>query len=88
MNITGQLMTQSQQGTTKDGRILVAVFGVIAVPEGSELDITHRQFIVEGESDWSELHTNMKIHHMGTQDHPDCRGMGMAGIMTSPIWRV
>ena len=80
-------MTQTQQGETPDGRILVAVFGVIAVPKGSELDTTHRQFIIEGASDWSDMHTNLKVHHMGTQDHPDCQGMGIAGIMTSSIWR-
>lgn len=88
MNITGQLMTQPQAHETDDGRVLVAVFGVIAVPKGSELDITHRQFIVQGDADWSGMHTDLKIHHVETQDHPECRGMGITGILTSPIWRV
>ena len=86
--ITGQILTQQTDDVTHDGRVLVTIVGVIAVPKGSELDVTHRQFIVEGESDWSDMHTNLKIHHMGAQDHPECRGMGITGILTSPIWRV
>ncbi len=88
MKITGQLMTQPcSKNETTDGRVLVAVFGVIAVPKGSELDITHRQFVVSGDADLSGLHTSLTIHHTETIDHPECLGMGVTGILTSPIWR-
>lgn len=80
-------MTQQASIDTDDGRVRVAVFGIIAVPKGSELDITHRQFVVAGQADWSGMFTDLKIHHVETKDHPECQGMGITGILTSPIWR-
>lgn len=80
-------MTQQAGMETPDGRVLVTVLGIIAVPKGSELDVTHRQFTVEGDADWSDMHTILKVHHIGTQDHPECLGMGITSILTSSIWR-
>lgn len=83
--ITGQVVFRVH-GESGDGRDLVSVTGIIAVPKGS-LKSDH-QHIVRGESSPSGSVINMQIDLIQPTDMvQELRGMTPDCILLMPIWR-
>ncbi|MEE4377376.1 MAG: hypothetical protein V2J55_07670 [Candidatus Competibacteraceae bacterium] len=85
--ITGQVFLQLQQEDRPDGRRLVALFGIIAVPNSVEVN---KQYdlggIVRGTDDVTlalgNPHEWQDVHGEGYQ------GKGVSGMLKSAAWRV
>ena len=81
--LTGQLMVMRQSNDT-NGREMYAMFGVVAVPKGVLKDM-HKYPVVgmpRGE------HIDIIFSTEDAEDRNKLSGMGIAGIMCSPEWRV
>jgi len=90
--VTGQVLFQksSQQTPLNDGtdRELMIIAGVVAVPKASPI-IEHLQYPVLGTFDetmFRDLTIELALNEF--VDPGNLNGMGIAGILQSPIWRV
>jgi hypothetical protein len=69
-----------------DGRRLVMVAGVLALPADADLPGEH-QFVVSGTVDEEGLHVT--VHRDGAIDQTDVTlGRTIDGVLLYPIWRV
>jgi hypothetical protein len=80
--ITGQIFTRFYgEAPTKDGRILVAVVGLIAVPPDTILKPEH-QYVVTGNNDF------LTILPETAKDMTEyAAGHSLGSLFTSPIWQ-
>ena len=90
--ITGQVLFQKnlQQTPPNDGtdRELMIIAGVVAVPKTSPI-VEHLQYPVLGTFDetmFRDLTIELALNEF--VDPGNLNGMGIAGILQSPIWRV
>lgn len=80
MDVTGQIITR-HTGESLNGKKLLVVVGIIAVPEDTHLEDDH-QYTVAGTDQL------LTILPDGVDRVKECRGQTASGILTSPIWRV
>jgi len=88
-DITGMVFVRDAYDRPQaDGRRLVMLVGVLAVPKDTDLPAEH-QFVVMG----SDLPETLRLHIMKDQrvdhtDDPQTRGMRLEQILLLPLWRV
>ena len=93
MDITGQVIFRfnGQDSPKKDGKKIVIIFGLLAMPEDMAKELSEKQFAICGKELSSisliEL-TVLKDHQVDMSDHPDVCGNGINGALRAPIWRV
>jgi hypothetical protein len=88
MEITGQLMTRRtgiKAPNDKDGQVLVMLFGIVAVPEGSMLDTEAQQHTIMGKHVDNAAGISILPNPIDQEEF--MRGMSVGGALTSPIWR-
>lgn len=89
--ITGQILTRRQEQQTADGRMLVAVVGVIAVPEGHVLDSEGMQHAIAGQvciaDEEPGMGTQLTISNRSIDLAEKMRGSCLGSALTMPIWR-
>lgn len=88
--ITGQVIVRKKENApTKDGRILYAVFGIIAVPEDVDLRSEHQYPLVcyQPYTNWGFL--SLELDTVEGKDLSE-RTLGHTpdGILCQPLWRV
>jgi len=85
--ITGQVFLQLQQEDRSDGRRLVALFGIIAVPNTLEVN---KQYdlggSVRGSGDFKLAFGNP--HEWQDVNGEGYQGKGVSGMLKSVAWRV
>lgn len=90
--MTGQVLFQSSIPSTPTNddtdRELMVIVGVVAVPKNSPI-VEHLQYPVLGEFD-QNMFQDMTIHlDINESSNPgNLKGLGISGIIKSPIWRV
>jgi hypothetical protein len=91
--VTGQVMFQksSQQTPTNDetNRQLMIIFGVVAVPKDFSIE-DHIQYPALGqfeENMFKDLNLQISLNE-GIKPNLETKGVGVAGLLKSPIWRV
>jgi hypothetical protein len=91
--LTGQVMFQKAADKPPPGdgtdRVLMAVFGIVAVPKDSIKD--HLQYPVVGTFDatiFDDLKIDIDLDQGVKPDIPETKGLGIAGLLKSSIWKV
>lgn len=90
--MTGQVLFQNSRQSTPinddTDRELMVIVGVVAVPKNSPI-VEHLQYPVLGEFD-QNMFQDMTIQLALNEscDPGDLKGLGISGIIKSPIWRV
>lgn len=82
--VTGRMFVRHQgNAPTNDGRKLIMVCAILAIPEEAKLH-DESMYTISGTSDGRILTV------IGDGDMPaeNTRGMSAGGIFTAPIWRV
>lgn len=87
--LTGQLMVMKQNGeetgiTGAEKRDIFSMFGVVALPKGVLKDM-HKYPLVGMPRD---QHIDIIFSTEEGEDRSDLEGVGVAGILTTGIWRV
>lgn len=82
--LTGQLMVMKQANDV-NGREMYAMFGVVAVPKGVLKDM--HKYPVVGMPRGEHIDIIFSTEE-GEDREEDLRGIGIAGIMCSPEWKV
>ena len=80
--MTGQMMAMKQQD--KDGREVFALFGVVAVSKGVLKDM--HKYPLAGIP--RQQHIDIIFSTAEGEDRSEFNGVGIAGILESPEWRV
>lgn len=85
--VTGQVFIRDAgEAPSKDGRHLVMVAGLLALPPGIDLPMEH-QFVVSGSGDDEAVF--LTILRSGSTDRTEeARGETIGSMLTHPIWRV
>lgn len=90
--ITGQIMFQKSSDKTPPGdgtgRVMMVVFGIVAVPKDTIKD--HIQYPLIGEFD-TTIFNDLKVKiglDEGVVPVPEIKGLGIAGLLKSQIWKV
>ena len=86
-------MIRESGGTTEacpDGKKLVMVFGVVAIPENTELKGEHKYSLVGHEVPDKDI--NLAVWHLALETGEDCtnesRGHDVSGLLMAPRWKV
>ena len=81
--ITGQVFLMEQRAP-QNGNKIVAIFGIIQVPEDLEVD---KQFDMFGKPVGDRIDCSIRNPHEWKGEE-DWRGMGITGMLTSAAWRI
>ena len=83
MKVTGQVIFRNHGPVpTKDGRKLMSVVGIIAVPEDFEFKGEHQYVITGDDSEIFMIHPETAIDRTKI-----AQGNGIGNLLTEPIWR-
>ena len=83
-HLTGQLMVMEQQEEREDGRVMFAMFGVVALPKEVLKDM--HQYPVAGII--RNSHIDIIFSTAEGVDRKDMIGMGVDGCLTQAGWKV
>lgn len=81
--ISGQIFVRETAAKAKDGRKLIIVVGILAVPDNTPVH-GECQYTVTGSETWTDL----TIHpgHKDISEHS--KGNDISGLLTLPLWQV
>lgn len=86
--VTGTVMVMEEGKDQHSGRTdakIVAVFGILSIPNGAVSDL--HQYEVYGTTVGGIIQATI-LTDRGLNRKKESTGMGIAGLMTSGIWRV